>query len=180
MPEYFTYFPFDSHLITSAQRRAWHISHINTSLSVVTLEWVRVENLTKNVCMSENLIIRGCTTLKLTISFKKSAICCTLDSKSFHIFTCGIVMWKVLYARGGAVACWGGYNEYPITRDGLCHLPARVVDHSLSRQFAEHDLSHLIRVIISRHPQTMTEVMGGRGVFCIFTEYVLSMLYCHR
>lgn len=84
-------------------------------------------------------------------------------------------MWKVSRAVGAA-ARRGGYSQQPITRDGLCHLPARVVDHSLSRQFAEHDLSHLIWVIISRHPQTMREAMGVEGGARCFV-FLLNMYF---
>lgn len=155
MPEYFTYFPFDPHLITPAQRRTWHISHISTPLSVETLVSVRVENLTKNTSMSKNLIIKSLSTLELTLFQKRN--CCLsyfgLQKRS-HFHT-----WN--YVKG--VMCRGGKQqpaEVDATHDGLCHLPAGVVDHSLSRQFAEHDLSHSIRVIISStHWQ-----WGGGGV----------------
>lgn len=49
-------------------------------------------------------------------------------------------MPKVLWAEGGKQRT----TEVDTAHDGLRHLPAGVVDHSLSRQFAEHDLSHSI------------------------------------
>lgn len=145
MPECFTYFPFDPHLITPAQGRTWHIS---TSLSVETLVSVCVENLTKNTSMSKNLIIKRLSALERTLFLKKKKKLLV----NVHISKRGI-MWKVLRAGGAARRA-----EVDATHDGLRHLPAGVVDHSLSRQFAEHNLSHLIRVIISRHPLTMRDV----------------------
>lgn len=136
MPECLTYFPFDPHLITPAQRRTRHISHISTSLSVETLVSVRVENLTENTSMSKNLIIRRLSTPEPTLFLLWA-------TKAFpfpHVELCE----RCYVQRGKRRPA-----EVDATHGGLCHLPAGVVDHSLSRQFAEHDLSHLIRVIIS-------------------------------
>lgn len=161
MPEHFTYFPFDPHLITSAQRRAWHISHISTSLSGVTLEWVHVENLTKNVCMSDNLIISDFSTLKLTLSFKKMWNLLYLGiQKLSHFYMCNC------YVKGVMCGWWGGSGPLRWIQRAAYHPWWPLPPPSKScRPQPEQAVrwAWLVPFDLSNHLKTSTDNEGGDG-----------------
>lgn len=161
MHEHLTYFPckhVPHLLIAFTQRTAWHISHINTSsvpegeaapcISTDLLVWEHLETFKEDVCRIKKLLIKyhsSQKTVKLMGFWKASSKIPAAMSPfpAAHTFTvraCGIVVRTVQMvircAREKDVEHWGERSEQPITRVGLCHLPARRGDCCLSAQLA--------------------------------------------
>lgn len=156
MHEHLTYFPYKHvpHLlITFTQRTAWHISHINTSsvpegeaapsISLDPLVWEHLETFKEDVCGIKTLLMKYHSSQKVwnCWGFKRPSMKIprgTLCFSPAHTFT--VLHVESLCERCTEIRCAGmkdvEHSEQPITRDGLCHLPARLAACCLSGQLA--------------------------------------------